>query len=84
MNEFKQLYINEGFTVIEISEHLDIDVNTICDYISEITQDEIISHKEALIKRILNFANNGLTPGAIAKKTSVSLSMIKKYLKNEN
>lgn len=85
MNEYKDLYVNKGFTIFELCEKYNLNTDKVCDLILLIEDNDIELHRKSLFNRIMNFYNiEKMSPSTISKNTGVSLSLVKSIINQNN
>ena len=79
MKNILDLY-KEGYTVAEIKAMTELSEKETEDFVKNIKSEDLSIHKTAIRNRIIDMYNNGYSVNVINKKTSVSVSIIKKIL----
>lgn len=79
MKNILDLY-KEGYTVAEIKAMKELSEKETENFVKNIKSEDLSIHKTAIRNRIIDMYNNGYSVNVINKKTSVSVSIIKKIL----
>ena len=79
MKNILDLY-KEGYTVAEIKAMKGLSDKETEEFVSAIKSEDLAIHKDAIKNRIIEMYKNGYSINVINKKTSASISIIKKIL----